>query len=98
MSISSINYALFEALSVVFRVSTLKHEKCDFEKAYVHGILFCWQQFGILFLVLFLAHGQLIVLNCFDILVTIVHNLLVGWVTEKSFCMIKVTLRLCKEE
>lgn len=41
MSISSINYALFEAWSVVFRVSTLKHEKCDFEKAYVHGILFC---------------------------------------------------------
>ena len=26
MSISSINYALFEALSVVFHVSTLKHE------------------------------------------------------------------------
>lgn len=41
MSISSINYVLFEVWLVVFCVLILKYEKCDFEKVYVYGILFC---------------------------------------------------------
>ena len=79
MSISSINYALFEALSVVFHVSTLKHESVISKRHMYMASCFVDSNLAYYFLCYFLHTGSsFIVLNCFDILVTIVHNLLVG--------------------